>query len=172
MSGITSDVPRARKVIGCPYNLGVMPLIIRQAVKDDVPAICRLQGRWFEEGSVYGFTPDDAEQVEAALGTYFLAAEVCGEVIGFISGAAHVSEGTAVVAAGESYLEIDNLYVEPEFRGRGVGGELVDRLLAQAREHGLTHAVLYSAAKEIHSVLKFYERHKFQSWYVQMFQKL
>ena len=172
MSGITRDTRRARKVVGWRYNFSVMPMLIRQAVKDDVAAICRLQERWFEEGSVYGFTPGDAEQVEAALGTYFLVAERGGEVIGFISGAAHVSEGMAVVAAGEGYLEIDNLYVEPEFRGRGVGGELVDRLLAQARENGLAHAVLYSAAKEIHGVLKFYERHKFRSWYVQMFQKL
>ncbi len=147
-------------------------MIIRQAAKDDVPAICRLQQRWFEEGCVYGFVPDDAEQVEAALSQYFLLAEAGSEVIGFISGSAQTSGGTAVIAAGESYLEIDNLYVAPEFRRRGVGGELVDRLLAQAREAGLAHAVLYSAAREIHSVLRFYERHKFQSWYVQMFQKL
>lgn len=152
--------------------LPLLPMIIRQAVKDDVPAICHLQQRWFEEGSAYGFVPDDEEQVEAALGTYFLVAEACGEVVGFISGSAHVSGGMAVVAAGESYLEIDNLYVEPEFRRQGVGGELVERVLAKARENGLAHAVLYSAAREIQSVLKFYERHKFQSWYVQMFQKL
>ena len=149
-----------------------MLMIIRQAAKDDVPAICRLQQRWLEEGSVYSFVPNDAEQVEAALSQYFLLAEVGSEVIGFISGAAQTSDGTAVIAAGESYLEIDNLYVATEFRRRGVGGELVDRLLAQAGEDGLAHAVLYSAAREIHSVLRFYERHKFQSWYVQMFQKL
>lgn len=147
-------------------------MIIRQALKDDVPAICLMQQRWLEEGSAYGFVPDNGEQVEAALGAYFLLAEVDGEVIGFISGSTHTSEGMAVIAAGESYVEIDNLYVEQKFRRQGVGGELVERLLAQARENGVAHAVLYSAAREIHSVLKFYERHKFQSWYVQMFQKL
>jgi ribosomal protein S18 acetylase RimI-like enzyme len=157
---------------GWRYNLKVMPLIIRQAVRDDVAAICRLQERWLEEDSVYGFVPDNREQVEAALGAYFLLAEAGGEVIGFISGSTHMSEGTAVIAAGESYLEIDNLYVEATFRRQGVGGELVESLLARARENGVAHAVLYSAAREIHSVLKFYERHKFQSWYVQMFQKL
>ena len=160
------------QVNGWRYNLDVMPLIIRQAMKDDVPAICHLQQRWLEEGSAYGFVPDKPEQVEAALGTYFLLAEAGSEVIGFISGSTHMSEGTAVIAAGESYLEIDNLYIEPKFRRQGVGGELVERLLARARENSIAHAVLYSAAREIHSILKFYERHKFQSWYVQMFQKL
>jgi ribosomal protein S18 acetylase RimI-like enzyme len=160
------------RVNGWRYNLDVMPIIIRQAVKDDVPAICLQQQRWLEEGSVYGFVPDNREQVEAALGAYFLLAEAGGEVMGFISGSTHMSSGTAVIAAGESYLEIDNLYIEAKFRRQGVGGELVERLLAQARENGIAHAMLYSAAREIHSVLKFYERHNFQSWYVQMFQKL
>lgn len=149
-----------------------MATIIRQAVEADVPAICGLQQRWLEEGSAYGFVPDDPKQVEAALGPYLLVAEVGGKAVGFISGSAHVSEGTAVIAAGESYLEIGNLYVDAEFRRRGVGGELVERLLARARENGVAYAALYSAAKEIHGVLKFYERHEFQSWYVQMFQKL
>jgi ribosomal protein S18 acetylase RimI-like enzyme len=146
--------------------------LIRPALESDVHPICLLQRRWAEEGNVYGLTSEPREQVEAALGPYFLVAEVRGAVIGFISGSAHVSDGTAVIPAGESYLEIDNLYTSPEFRRQGVGGGLIEQLLARARQRGVAYALLYSAAKDIHGVLNFYERHQFRSWYIQMFRRL
>ena len=145
---------------------------IRQAAESDVQSISRLQQQWFEEGSVYGFVPESCEQVIAALGAYLLVAEANDEIIGFISGAIHRSEGTAVIPGGESYLEVESLYVSPEFRGRGVGSDLITQLLARAKEQGVAYAVLYSATKDIRGVLRFYERHGFQGWYVQMFRKL
>jgi ribosomal protein S18 acetylase RimI-like enzyme len=150
----------------------VNQIIIRQAVAADVPSVCLLQTRWFEEGNVYGFVPDGEQEVEAALGPYFLVAEVGGETVGFISGSAHKSEGSAVMPVEASYLEIDNLYVSPEFRRLGIGGGLLTRLLKRARQQGLAYALLYSAAKDIQGVLRFYEEHNFQSWYIRMFQKL
>ena len=146
--------------------------LIRQAVEPDVQSICRLQRQWFEEDNVYGLTPESPEQVKAALGSFLLVAELDREVIGFISGSAHISDGAAVIPAGESYLEINNLYTSPEFRGRGVGGGLVAQLLVHAKHQGVAYALLYSAAKDIRGILRFYEQHGFQSWYVQMFRKL
>lgn len=154
------------------YNLDVNQTIIRQAEEADAEAVSRLQRRWFEEGSVYGFVPESEEQVRASFSPYFFVAEVSDQVIGFISGSVSVSDGTAVIPGGESYLEIDNLYIAPEFRRRGVGSRLTTQLLTQARQRGVAYAVLYSASKDIHGVLRFYEQHGFRSWYVQMFRKL
>jgi ribosomal protein S18 acetylase RimI-like enzyme len=108
----------------------------------------------------------------AALVPYLLVAEANSEVIGLISGSIHSSEGTAVIPAGESYLAIDDLYVSPEFRRHGMGSGLITQLLAQAKQQGVAYALLYSVAKDIRSILRFYERHGFQSWYVQMFREL
>ena len=154
------------------YNGGMERALICQALESDVHHICRLQRRWAEEGNTYGLTPESRERVEAALGPYLLVAEVGGEVVGFVSGSAHVSDGTAVIPAGESYLEVENLYTSPEFRRRGVGGALIEQLLARAKQRGVAYAQLYSAAKDVHGVLRFYEGHQFQSWYVQMFRRL
>ena len=121
---------------------------------------------------MYGFVPESPEQIKAGLNPYLLVAETGDEIVGFISGSVHRSEGTAVIPEGESYLEIDNLYVLPGHRRQGAGGGLIDGCLAKAREAGVTYALLYSAAKDIHGVLRFYERHDFLSWNVQMFRKL
>ena len=52
------------------------------------------------------------------------------------------------------------------------GGGLVESCLAQAKEAGVAYALLYSAAVDVRSILRFYERHSFRSWNVQMFRKL
>jgi ribosomal protein S18 acetylase RimI-like enzyme len=134
--------------------------------------ISRLQQQWFDEASVYGFVPQSDGEIMDTVGPYSLVAEIKNQIVGFISGSVHTSGGTAVMPEGESHLEIDNLYVAPKFRGQGIGGSLTDELLARARQQRVTYATLYSATKDIHSVLRFYERHGFHSWYVQMFRKL
>ncbi|HEX8737392.1 MAG TPA: GNAT family N-acetyltransferase [Pyrinomonadaceae bacterium] len=147
-------------------------MFIREASQQDVPIVYRLQRQMLAEDGIYGFVAETFEQIEKAINPYFLIAETGGEIIGFISGDVSVSDGSAVVPKGEKYLEIENLYVAPEFRKQGVGGRLVDEALTKARENGASYAMLYSASKDVHGILKFYERHNFQSWYVQMFQKL
>lgn len=147
-------------------------MLIRQINKYDVRSICRLQEQLFEEDVIHGFVPETAEEIEKSIDSYFFVAEINDEIIGFICGKVHISDGLAIIPKGENYLEIENLYVAPEFRKRGVGGKLVDELLIKAREVEVSYALLYSATKDIHGILKFYERHNFQSWNVQMFQKL
>jgi ribosomal protein S18 acetylase RimI-like enzyme len=147
-------------------------MFIREALTTDAPVIYRLQRRMSEENGIYGFVAETVEQIEKAINPYFLVAETGGEMIGFISGDVSAGDGSAVVPPGEKYLEIENLYVAPEFRKQGVGGRLVDEALTKARRNGAAYATLYSASKDARGILRFYERHGFKSWYVQMFQKL
>src|SRR5688500_5102121 len=146
-------------------------MLIRQIDKNDVPLICQLQKQLFEEDIIHGFVPETAEEIEKSFNSYFLVAEINDEIIGFICGKIRMSDGLAVIPKG-SYLEIENLYVAPQFRKQGIGGRLVDELLTKAKQNNIAYALLYSAAKDLHGILKFYEQHNFQSWYVQMFQKL
>src|SRR5437764_1073108 len=120
-------------------------MLIRQAVQADLEILCELHRLWFEEDSFHGLAPAGQEQVEMALGPYFLIAQTEAQVAGFISGSVHVSETTAVMPAGGSYLEIDNLYVRPQFRRQGIGTDLLERLLAAGKASGLTHALLNSS---------------------------
>jgi ribosomal protein S18 acetylase RimI-like enzyme len=147
-------------------------MFIRPMVKSDIPFVCQLQRQLFEEDIIYGFVPETEEEIEKSINPCFLAAELNHRIIGFIMGRICVSKGLAVVPKGESYVEVENLYIAAQFRKQGIGGKLLDELLTVARENGAAYAVLYSATKDVRSILKFYERHNFQSWSVQMFQKL
>lgn len=111
-------------------------------------------------------------QLGARLGPYFLVAEVDGQVVGFVSGSTHESDGAAVVPEGVVYLEVADLYVAAPSRRGGIGGRLLDELLAVARREGVRKVLVYSATKDVRRVLTFYERQGFRPWYVQMFRDL
>lgn len=147
-------------------------VLIRQATEADIFSIHQLQQEWFEENNTHGYMPDSPGQTMNRLGEYFLVAESDYHIVGFVAGSVRVSEDMSVIPTGSSYLEIDDLYVAISFRGQGLGSRLVEVLLAHAKAQGLGYATLYSAVKDIHEILRFYERHKFQSWYVQMFREL
>ena len=116
-----------------------------------------------------GFVAADAELLRYRVGEYFLVAEHAGRLVGFVCGSAHVSEGNAVFSAGERYLEVDDLYVSPEMRDQGIGGGLLDELLAQARQEGIQRFLVYSSSRDTDAILRFYRKHDFETWYVRMF---
>ncbi len=128
-----------------------------------------MQRAWEVEGITRGFVAADEAALRGRLGPYFLVAEREGGIIGFVCGTAHVSEGNAVLAAGERYDEVDDLYVAPECRSQGIGGRLLDALMMQARQDGIERFLLYSSTRDTDAILRFYRGHGFETWYVQMF---
>lgn len=147
-------------------------LVIRQATRNDLPDILLLQRRWVKEGITYGLSADDDVTIEDRLSPYLRVAELDGRIVGFAAGAVQVSDGLAVIPSGERYIEVVDLYVDPSVRSRQIGGKLVEDLLEVAKERGLRAALVYSATKDIRRVLRFYEDHGFESWYIQMYKKL
>lgn len=75
----------------------------------------------------------------------------------------------AVIPQGKRYIEIDEVYVHPEYRSAGVGHQLVDRLLTEAESEGIRRSVVYSASKQLEKIVGFYRKHGFQMWFVKMF---
>ncbi len=69
------------------------------------------------------------------LGPYFWVAEHGAAVVGYAYGRVEVSEGLAVIPAGERYLDIEELYVLSEYRNQGLGSDLVRALLRVAAEN-------------------------------------
>lgn len=148
---------------------------IRRAAESDIPAILALQQQWSDEAITYGYQPSTEEQLRAALGPHFFVAEaqgqVVGPVIGYITGSVGISPGLTILPEGHAYLAIDDLYVLPEWRSQGVGHSLLDASIASAEQAGVQAAMLFTATKDVHRILRFYEQNGFQSWGVQLFKR-
>lgn len=141
---------------------------LRLAGEEDVPSLVALEDRWLAEDSTIGMVAVTAAQVRGWLGTYCWVAERGSEIVGFAYGRAENSEGLAVIPAGEPYLRIEELYVLPEYRDRGVGGRLLDQLLAEAAARGIARGRVYSSSRDWRRIIDFYQRHSFAMWYVEL----
>jgi GNAT superfamily N-acetyltransferase len=156
-----------------PLMYGVSMAIDQYNMKpcrpEDIPAIIRLEARWLTEDSTIGMAPVSADDVRAWLGPFCWLAERDGEVVGFAYATIESSEGLAVIPAGARYLRLEELYVLPDYRNQGIGGRLVDRLLAEASAQGITRGRVYSSSKDWRRIEGFYQRHGFQMWYVELY---
>ncbi len=143
--------------------------ILRLAHTADVAAIVALEEQWTAEDTTIGQIAASAEQVSSWLGPFCWVAEQTGTIIGFSTAAVQTSEGLAVIPAGERYLQIDELYVVPAYRDSGVGGRLVERVLAEAASQGISRGRVYSASRDWQRIISFYERQGFKMWGLELY---
>ena len=148
------------------------PIVIRECTPEDVAAILDLQREWAREGITHGFVPSSEEAIRDGLGPYCLVAETDHRIVGFVQGHEQIEEGSAVIDEGERCLHVDDLYVVPGLRDQGVGSGLLAQVMEAARLRGLRHVLVYSATKDLDSVLRFYRRHGFRTWFVQLWRDL
>ena len=82
-------------------------------------------------------------------------AEQSGIPLGFAIGRSKMAENLAVLPDGTAYLEVEDIYLVPEVRGRGIGSRLLKGLLDEAEQQGIHRALVYSSVKNIGQVIEY-----------------
>jgi GNAT superfamily N-acetyltransferase len=144
-------------------------VLIRQALLEDLEGVLRNQQEWVREDLTHGYQSDTLENLESFLGPLFVVAESSGQLLGHAYGTIHSEAGSAVMAAGTRYLEIDDLYVVREQRAHGIGGLLLDELMRRGRLQGAEHFQVYSSTRDLDRVLRFYREHGFHTWFARLY---
>jgi ribosomal protein S18 acetylase RimI-like enzyme len=147
-----------------------MPSSVRAAVEADLDAVLRLAAEWVAEDVTYGMTVPSRDWFRSGLAHYFFVATADGSTIGYSQGEVHTSDEsvTAVLPIGSPFVDITNIYVSPSHRHRGVGGDLLQAVLSAAANDGVERALLFTGTKDVLTIVRFYERHGFKGWGVQM----
>ncbi len=148
-------------------------VFIRTCTPDDIDAVVQLERQWEREEIAYGdFNPMSREAFIAILErfpAYFLLAERDGQIVGYIHGSVQRHTPVDVIPAQEPYVEIENIYVQRDFRNGAIGGQLLERLCDVARHEGIQRFVVSTASKETDKILRFYRSHGFTPWYIHLF---
>lgn len=116
------------------------------------------------------------EEMSSRLGEYCLVAEAAGDIVGLVIAERQTMEfmesevGRCAFPDEKEYLEIQDLYVAPEFRGRGIGKKLMMTVLQLGRDNGLQRSMVYSANEDYVSIAKFYEGCGYKMWHIFMTQ--
>lgn len=145
---------------------------IRQCTLDDIEAIFQLDSEWEQESVSYEFIQVSREDFITQFERfqkYHLVAEKEGSIIGYVNGSVRQGDKSAIIPAGDPYLEVENIYVRLEFRDKEIGGTLLKHLLEIAKQNKIRRFFVSRVTKDMDRILDFYQSHSFKPWYVELY---
>lgn len=130
-----------------------------------------LSADWEAEQSCYGYRKNTREDLQ---GRRIFAAEDEGHLVGYLFGRQAVSESQrSILPDGASYFEVEELYVVPALRSRGIGQALFRCAESVLRAEGVSCLMLSTATKNTRAILHFYlDEIGMTLWSARLFKKL
>lgn len=130
-------------------------MIIRRAVPEDYKALMALYADFLERDfSKPG--NDSFQKVLASKTNYILVAEDDSRLAGFITASVR-----PIVRYVRPIMQVDELYVDPDFREHGVGRQLIQGIESLGADNNC-HAIYIESGQEYTVAHKFYERNSYQ----------
>jgi GNAT superfamily N-acetyltransferase len=74
-----------------------------------------------------------------------------------------------VIPTQEPYIEIEDIYVQPDFRNQDIRGLLLERLFDIARQAGMQRFVVGTRSKGTEKMLQLYRSRGFTPWSIEFF---
>lgn len=148
-----------------------MSIVIRKATPSDLETLLR-----FEQGVVRAERPYDPTLKEGAIRYYDIAGMLASDEVQFLvatSGSRAIGCGFARIEPSKPFLRhahhayLGLMYVDPEFRGGGVNGKILDSLKRWCRSRNVREMRL-EVYHDNSTAVRAYEKAGFASLYVQM----
>ncbi len=143
-----------------------METVLRKATLSDLKAIqelnhllCAKEKKEYDPtiDADYPFSKLGEEYFRSAIessDSYLFVAEDNGEIIGYIAGAMIVPEEYRIISR---MAEAENMYVKDSYRGKGIGGKLLQGFEEWCKKKGVER-ILYVASAANTEAIKFYKR--------------
>ena len=137
---------------------------------DVLESLIALSRDWEAENSCHGYRANTREDIE---GMRVFLAEDDGQIVGYLFGRNAVSEkDSSIMPKGAACFEVEELYVVPERRSRGIGGALV-AFVEEAVKGEAEYLMLSTATKNWRAILHFYiDEAGMEFWNARLFKKL
>ncbi|MFA5309449.1 MAG: GNAT family N-acetyltransferase [Dehalococcoidales bacterium] len=145
---------------------------IRNAAEKDISEIAALSARFTNEVPTWGQAALTEEQVRRLDMRLVWVAEDAGKITGYAVCLPHENDGGCIYKDNDKILELGEIYLVPEARGKGVGSLLLKTINDDALKAGYTKLLVYSSVKELDPVVKFYRGGGFRTWGIQMFKEI
>jgi N-acetylglutamate synthase-like GNAT family acetyltransferase len=143
--------------------------VIRPFNPGDASAVRALAEAITKEDILYGQVAETTEDIAAFDPRFFFVAESGGGIVGCVAGKEAKAHEICIMPEGERYLWVEAIYVGAGWRDGGLGTRLLDRMMAAAKEQGITRFRVYTAAKDFDRAVGFYRSHGFKPWYAELF---
>lgn len=132
--------------------------------------LIRLSEAWEKEDSCYGYRKNETSDIEG--NRVFLACQGT-EIAGYLFGHIEKSENAgSIMPDGTPFFEIEEFYVCPELRSRGIGRRLFEYAEEAVRDEA-EYLMLSTATKNWKAILHFYiDELDMRFWSARLFKEL
>lgn len=146
-------------------------MTIEEAVLTEelLDVLIRLSADWEAENSCHGYRKNDRADIE---GNRIFICKEDDEIIGYLFGHKEAAErSSSIMPDGTPIFEVDELYVKPQYRSKGIGRELFSYMEAAVEEEA-SFVMLTTATKNWQAILHFYlEELGMEFWSARLFKK-
>ena len=145
---------------------------IRNAIQKDIVALAALGARFVKEVPTWGqsaITEDYITKLDLRL---IWVVEDNNELIGYAICIPHIKDDSCIFKENDKILRLDEIYLVPEARDKGIGSQLLRLIESYAKGQGYTKLFIYSSVKDLDPVMKFYRGNGYKTWAVQLFKEL
>lgn len=136
---------------------------------DILDALIGMSEEWEAENSCRGYRKNEPADVE---GNRIFLARADGAVVGYLFGHAEKAENaSSVMPDGTPFFEVEEIYIRPAYRGKGVGKALFS-FARQTVSEEVEYILLSTATKNWKAILHFYiDELGMSFWNARLFQK-
>ena len=136
-----------------------------------ITELIRMSEEWESENSCYGYRKNTEADI---VGNRIFLAEKDSKTIGFLFGHCEKAErSSSIMPDGTPYFEVEELYVRPEWRSKGIGKKLFLFAEVAAKDEGADYMMLSTATKNWKAVFHFYlEELGMEFWSARLFKKI
>ncbi len=145
---------------------------IRNATQKDTLAIAALVNRFVNEVPTWGLVARTEDEIRRLDTRLIWVVENNNKLVGYAICLPRENDGSCIYKENDKILELDEIYLLPEVRGKGIGSQLVPMIESHAKAQGYTKLFVYSSVKNLDPVIKFYRGNGFKTWAVQFFKDI